>query len=44
VTLKEVDQLNDVGMVDVAHYLDLVEDIGALISDRWLREELLVGI
>jgi hypothetical protein len=40
VTLEEVDQLDDVGMVDVAHYLDLVEYIGALISNRWLINEL----
>jgi hypothetical protein len=40
VTLEEVDQLDDVGMVDVAHYLDLVENIGALISNRWLINEL----
>lgn len=29
----EVDQLNYVGMVDVAHYLDLVENLGALKSN-----------
>jgi hypothetical protein len=34
VAFEEVDQLNYVGMVDVAHYLDLVENIGALRKMR----------
>jgi len=44
VRLEEVEELDDTGMIDTAHDLDLFEDVGALCNTRSPFLEVLVEV